>query len=234
MQQTLMMLPIVLAVLFWAGYHYHKDRALPEPPGNLVLCFLLGIAGVGVSQLLYAGLEPLGLRFDAGALALESKLALMAYAVLAIGPIEELAKLLPFLLVAWRFKAFDEPIDGIIYASFIALGYAAAENLQYLEYQLPLEAAARAFASPVVHILFASIWAYPASMAKMAHRSAVLPFIGGFLVAAVLHGLYDYLVLLQPLPALPRAALLIVVLWFWRLHLLRKMHDAQAAQNSSS
>jgi RsiW-degrading membrane proteinase PrsW (M82 family) len=30
--------------------------------------------------------------------------------------------------VALRLPAFDEPLDGIIYASFIALGYAAIEN----------------------------------------------------------------------------------------------------------
>ena len=44
MTYTLLFLPIVLPVLFWAGYHYYKDRHLPEPPGQLALAFLLGVA----------------------------------------------------------------------------------------------------------------------------------------------------------------------------------------------
>ena len=160
MQQTLLMLPIVIPVIFWAAYHYHKDRHLPEPPLNLLLCFGLGLGAAALSKLMYLGLEPIGLRYDAVALAEDNTLGLLAYALLAIGPIEELAKLAPFLLVVLRLKAFDDPLDGIIYASFIGLGYAAAENYHYLDFLTPLESAARGFASPVIHILFASIWAH--------------------------------------------------------------------------
>ena len=40
--------------------------------------------------------------------------------------------MVPFLLVVVRFKAFDDSMDGITYASFIALGYAAVENCPLL------------------------------------------------------------------------------------------------------
>ncbi len=140
MQQFIMVLPIVVPVIFWAAYHYHKDRHLPEPPQNLLLCFALGLLAAGVSKAMYLGLEPLGLRYDAVALAAENVGGLLAYAVLAIGPIEETSKLLPFVMVVVWLKAFDEPLDGIIYASFIGLGYAFAENLYYLEFLQPIEA----------------------------------------------------------------------------------------------
>lgn len=81
MLHGLLTLPIILPVVFWSIYHYHKDRHLPEPPVNLLLCFGFG---------------------------------LLAYSLLAIGPIEELAKLVPFLIFVRRFRAFDEPLDGII------------------------------------------------------------------------------------------------------------------------
>ena len=29
------LLPVVLPILFWAAYHYYKDRHLPEPVGHL-------------------------------------------------------------------------------------------------------------------------------------------------------------------------------------------------------
>lgn len=224
MQQTLLMLPIVIPVIFWAAYHYHKDRHLPEPPLNLLLCFGLGLGAAALSKLMYLGLEPIGLRYDAVALAEDNTLGLLAYALLAIGPIEELAKLAPFLLVVLRLKAFDDPLDGIIYASFIGLGYAAAENYHYLDFLTPLESAARGFASPVIHILFASIWAHWITRAWLAGKPIRTAVVASLIASSLLHGLYDFLVLLHPVSALPIVAVLIGALWIWRLQLIRRMH----------
>jgi RsiW-degrading membrane proteinase PrsW (M82 family) len=225
MQHGLLVLPVIVPVLFWAAYHYHQDRVLPEPPANLLLCFALGFVAAGISKGLYAGLEPLGLRLDAVALADENGVALLAYALLAIGPIEEFAKMLPFLLVVLRLRAFDEPLDGIIYASFIALGYAAIENYHYLDFLTGLEATARGFAGPVIHILFASIWAHWITTARLAGKPLLRPALAGFLLAAGLHGLYDFMVLRQPVAALPIAAAMIACIWIWRLRLMRRMHE---------
>lgn len=231
MPHGLLTLPILVPVLFWAAYHYHKDRHLPEPPGNLLLCFGLGILAAAISKGLYIGLEPLGLRLDAVALADEDGFALFAYAMLAIGPIEEFAKLLPFVIVVMRFKAFDEPLDGIIYASFIALGYAAVENYYYLDFLTGFEAIARGFAGPVIHILFASIWAYWITRAWLGKQPLLWPALLGFLLAAGLHGLYDFLVLRYPVTALPIGAAMIASIWIWRLHLMHRLHE-QAVRHS--
>ena len=228
MQQVLLTLPVVLPVIFWAAYHYHKDRHLPEPASHLFLAFGFGLLAVGLSKLLYAGLEPLGLRYDAVSMADNNPLGLLLYSMLAIGPIEEFAKILPFIAIIIHLKEFDEPVDGIIYASFIGLGYAAAENVLYLDYLTPLEAAARGFASPVVHILFASIWAHWITTDWLAGRSIVKSAALGFLLAASLHGLYDFLVLQSPVSALPIAATLIVALWIWRLLVLRRLQRTAA------
>ena len=225
MERLLLILPVLLPVGFWSYYHNHKDRHLPEPPRNLLFCFALGLLAAALSKAMYLGLEPLGLRYDAAALAADSRMALFAYAMLAIGPIEEIAKMLPFLLVVLRFKAFDEPLDGIIYASFIGLGYAATENLQYLDFLTPLESAARGFAGPVIHILFASIWAHWISAAWLRRRPILKPALAGGLLAAATHGFYDFLVLLRPVSALPIAAALIIAIWVWRLRLMRRMHS---------
>ena len=232
MNQGLLILPVVAPALFWAAYHYHKDRDLPEPPGNLLLCFVLGILAAGLSKAMYVGLEPLGLRFDAVALAADNNgPALFAYAMLAIGPIEELAKMIPFLLVVVRFKAFDDPMDGIIYASFIALGYAAVENYHYLDFLTTAESFARGFAGPVIHIVFASIWAHWIARALLDGKSAVRPAFIGFVLAAGLHGFYDFLVLRHAVLALPIAAALIATIWVWRLRLIQDMHE-QASKGS--
>ena len=184
----------------------------------------------GLSQALYIGLEPLGLRFDAGELADTSVLALFSYAMLAIGPIEEVSKLLFFVLVILRLKEFDEPLDGIIYASFIGLGYAAVENWQYLDYLTPTEAYARGFASPVIHILFASIWGHWIGCAFLQGRSIIVAAGIGLAIAASLHGLYDFVVILNPHNSLPIAALGIVAIWVWRLKLMQRLHKDASQQ----
>ena len=123
------------------------------------------------------------------------------------------------------FQAFDEPLDGIVYASFIALGYAAVENYHYLEFLSGWEAVARGFAGPVIHILFASIWAYWTTLASLAGRPLAGPATRGFLLAAGLHGLYDYMVLRHPVSALPIAATMIAAIWIWRLRLMQRLHE---------
>jgi RsiW-degrading membrane proteinase PrsW (M82 family) len=225
MSYALQLLPVVLPILFWGIYHYHKDRHLPEPVSSLVLAFGLGLVSAAISRALYTALGWASLRYDAIALADGNTLGLLAYSLLAIGPVEEFAKLLPFLaLVLWH-RELDEPIDGIIYASFVALGYAAVENVIYLDFLTHYEAAARGFAGPVVHMLFASIWGFTIGCARIRGESILRPMARGFLLAAGLHGLYDFIVLQQSLNALPIAALLIVGGWIWRLRLMRRLQE---------
>lgn len=151
-------------------------------------------------------------------------MGLLIYALFAIGPIEELAKLLPFVLIILRLSEFDEPIDGIIYASFIALGFSAVENYFYLDYVSNLEAIARGFAAPVIHIVLASIWGHYIGMAYLNKRAVLKTVLVSFVGVAAVHGLYDYLVIAMPIYALPASAALMIAIWIWRVALLRRLH----------
>ena len=81
-------------------------------------------------------------------------------------------------------------------------------------------------------MLFASIWGYWIARATLANQSVLLAGLAGFAIAATLHGLYDFMVLLQPYSALPCAALLVVAVWIWRLKVMRKLH-LEATQASA-
>lgn len=218
--------PIVLPVLFWAWYHYHQDRHLPEPVLHLFFAFALGGGAYWLGKLMYQGLDLIDLRFDAFLLADTDRPLLLLYALLAIGPIEELAKLVPFLLVIRHFSEFDEPLDGIIYASFIALGFAAVENYFYLPMITSGEALARGFAGPVVHIVFASIWGFYIGRACLDGEKLIRTILVALAGTALLHGLYDYLVIAMPLFALPVSALLVLAIWVWRMYLIRGLQHA--------
>lgn len=223
-EYTIICLPIFGPIVFWAGYHAYKDRHIPEPVGHLVLAFLLGVASSYLAGYMYQSLDLFGLRRDALVLADTNQFGLLIYAIFAIGVIEELAKMIPFLLVVIRFKEFDEPIDGIIYGSFIALGFAAVENIQYVQFMPLAEALARGFAGPVVHIVFASIWGYYIGRAYLCRRRLFIVVPVSLAFTALVHGIYDYLVIAFPEPVFPTAAALILALWLWRLALIRDLH----------
>jgi len=222
---VLLLLPVILPVIFWAAYHLNADRHLPEPLGHLALAFLLGVASFYLGIGMYRALGLFGLRHDAFALAVGNLPGLFVYAIAAIGVIEESAKLIPFLLVVLRFREFDEPIDGIIYASFIALGFSAMENYHYLQFLETGAAYARGFAGPVVHMVFASIWGYYIGRAWLRKRRVVAAVCGSLALSAALHGFYDFVVIGMPNPGLPVAALLIAGLWIRRLYVIRDLHE---------
>jgi RsiW-degrading membrane proteinase PrsW (M82 family) len=221
---ALYLLPIVLPLCFWAGYHYYKDRHLPEPVGHLAIAFFLGIVSYYLGMLMYGALGVAGLRYDAFDLAGSNLPGLFVYAILGIGIIEELAKILPFMLVATRLGSFNEPIDGIIYASFIALGFSAVENISYLRFIGGHEAWGRGFAGPLIHIVFASVWGYYIGLASLRRQKRLLVALLALLVTAFFHGIYDFIVIALPGSTLPLAALLIVAIWLWRLWLIRHLH----------
>jgi RsiW-degrading membrane proteinase PrsW (M82 family) len=223
MSPALFVFPVLVPAVFWAAYHYYHDRRRPEPLWNLMLAALLGAGASWISKFLYLSLDRVGLRYDALELAQDNLPGLFLFAVLGIGLIEETAKMLPFLLVVLRFRDFDEPLDGIVYGSFIALGYALVENVHYLQFLSPAEAAARGFAGPLVHIVFASVWAYRVGLAHLAGRSVARAALGWLAVTALLHGTYDFVVLGFPTPALIGAAGLIVAMWVWRLVVIRRL-----------
>lgn len=211
---------------FWAAYHYYKDRHRPEPVRYLLLSYGLGIAAGYLGLQAYALLDLVGLRRDAWELAERDLPGLLLYALLVIGTVEELAKFVPFWLIGMRLHHFDEPIDGIVYASFVALGFASYENFHYLPQLDGWETLGRAIAAPVVHVAFASIWGYGCGCARVCRPWPRLACAGALALAVAGHGLYDFVVIGLPQWAQALPPLLILALWLWRLVLLRRLETA--------
>jgi RsiW-degrading membrane proteinase PrsW (M82 family) len=210
--------PVVLAAVvapaaFWVAYLYHHDRRQPEPLAAVALSYLLGL-GAGWACLWVFDLIPP---------APGDRLRFAAYAVGVVGGLEELAKLLPFVLVCRRLAVFDEELDGVVYASAVALGFATVENVLYLEELSGAALYARAVASPLVHTIFASFWGVLIARAKLAGRPILLPAVAGLAIAALVHGAYDFLA--TDAVAQPGAAAVILLAWLWRLRVKRRLHQ---------
>ncbi len=216
--------------LFWGAFHWYKDQHKPEPFGHLLVTYLLGIAAGALGLHAYEALGQFGLRYDAYALAATNKAALFIYSVLVIGLVEEGVKFLPFWLVNTRLCHFDELIDGIIYSSFIALGFASYENFFYLPYLDPGEALARGIASPIVHVMFSSIWGYAIGRAVICKRPLLPVALASIGVAVLAHGLYDFFAIGQAPWFRIGAVSVILVVWLWRMRLIRKLQVTDDAE----
>ena len=218
---------LIAPTAFWIGYLYYKDRYQPEPMRVVGIAYLLGIVFGWLCLQSYGLLETVGLPSDPMSLAVNHRLDFLLYCVGIVGPVEELFKLLPFALVLMHLRAFDEKIDGIIYASCVALGFATYENVFYLSIPNGSELWGRAFASPLAHTMFASVWGYAIASAKLRGRPILGPGAAGLAVAALLHGLYDFLTVDPYLRV--GAALVILAIWIWRIRTVLRLQEMRSA-----
>jgi RsiW-degrading membrane proteinase PrsW (M82 family) len=214
---------IIAPALFWMGYHYYKDRRRPEPVPLLGLAYLLGLGSGFLGLEAYSLAERLGAPSNPYLLAETDKLGFFVYSVLVIGLLEEAAKFLVFWIVCVRLRSFDERIDGIVYASAVALGFASYENLLYLQLVDGVELVARSVASPLTHAMFSSIWGW--AVARDLERSgpALRSGLIGLAVAAIAHGVYDFLILATHPFVRPLPALIVLGIWIWRMRLTGRL-----------
>lgn len=180
---------IVIAVAFagvWVYAIVREDYRNPEPLWLVGLAIVCGMIAVPVASRIE---EILTRNADAMAGPLISR-AWLAFMV--AGPVEEVAKFLAVALLVWFQSNFDEPMDGIVYASAAAAGFALAENLRYMQDQ-PASILARGPAATGAHILFAGFWGGALGHAKrMKSFPAGVAITGGGLgLGIVSHGLFD-------------------------------------------
>ena len=108
---------------------------------------------------------------------------------------EEGFKFLAFMLIFWRSRDFNERFDGIVYAVFISLGFAAVENVIYVYkggYEIGL---VRAVTAVPAHALFATVMGYHLANARFYPDRRTRELILAFLVPFIWHGLYDFLLM---------------------------------------
>ncbi len=162
--------------LFWFWFFARRDQR-PEPAWLIFRTFVWGAAMVIPAVLLEAGISNIF-----GELAM----------FFLVGIIEEGCKLIAALSIA-KNKEFDEPIDGLIYATAAALGFATLENFFYLLNHGSSLILIRGPISTLGHILFTGAWGYAMSVRRFSSRRFVLR--KGWLLAALLHTIFNFLLL---------------------------------------
>lgn len=110
--------------MVWMYWIWRRDRFQREPLGLVAGLFFGGGLFSVVATLIFVGLIEQFVPSEA-----ESPIISMFFT--AALP-EELFKLLPVMLFAWRSKHWDEPFDGIVYAGATALGFNLIETAGYM------------------------------------------------------------------------------------------------------
>jgi RsiW-degrading membrane proteinase PrsW (M82 family) len=170
-------------LLLW---YFHSRDHHPEPRGVLLATFLFGVAIVVPVFLIATPLDLItptiadpGLRG-----------VYRAFAVAAIP--EELLKFCVVWFYCARHRAFDEPMDGLVYGAVASLGFATLENVLYVA-QGGLELAVmRAVTAVPSHAFWGVIMGLYIGQAKFgppALRARRL--FAAWFFPMLLHGLYD-------------------------------------------
>jgi RsiW-degrading membrane proteinase PrsW (M82 family) len=190
---TWQLLGVILAsAILWMYYVRSKDQRAPEPRRHLVVAFVLGLVAWALSVGVFVALDALGV--DDVKFGEVTWTAFYCFAI--IGPLEEGTKVLLFCLFVVRWREFDEPMDGFVYAAAISLGFASLENFYNVpELHWP-EQLARTAALPLTHMLFSAIWGFGIGYARFHLPPSfrrVCWQVGSVALAMFVHGLYDFL-----------------------------------------
>ena len=132
LEQTLFYLAIaIFPAIFFMIYIYRNDDKEKEPPLLLLKCIIGGLLSVPIAIILEMIAEAVVIYL------LENVVSAtrVNYGILTaifVGLIEEGAKFFFLYKFTWKDKAFNYRFDGIVYAVFVSLGFAALENVFYV------------------------------------------------------------------------------------------------------
>ena len=169
-------------------YIYFRDKYEKEPIGLLIKSLIAGGLIVIPVMFVESGLSLF--TPETGAL---SEAGYTAFVV--AGFTEELFKFLALYALIWRNPDFNEKFDGIVYAVFISLGFAAVENVMYVASGGVGVALTRSLTAIPAHALFGITMGYFFGIAHMDPLKRTSYLRKAFLIPFLLHGIYDFIIL---------------------------------------
>lgn len=208
---------LFFAALWGVIFKYFIVRVPQRWPILVATLFTTGIAGIYVLLKIYEHILP------EAYLALPNSdngmVSLLGF-IFQVGLCEELCKATPVLAyLIWKGRN-AEPLTAVLVGVFSGLGFAAFENMFYaqraiddsvtLGWQYGLEGSAAGTQAAMVnvmlrslslvfcHAVWAGILAYFLAVAALGRRRWGALFLIGWSVAALLHGVYDWLAGMQP------------------------------------
>ena len=233
--------PILLGIIIW------KSDKFPEPGKFLVASFLLGVSIIfpldlfikisedHIAPLLGIDLDTItawneGAYKEDDAVYPAAARTFMSFFRAAF--LEEGIKFALLLFFCVRLSDLNEPMDAIVYGAAIGLGYAAIENLGYLqsgnfENAWTLSMVKVRYIPLVMHLGFGVLMGWLLSLNLFEERSPFkrrVMLILSLAVPVVLHGSYNYLRAFEIFPIIT-LILIIGIIYFYRREQLKRITE---------
>ena len=205
---------------------FRTDRYEKEPKLLMLASFVLGALITYPTMKLEELASTLGWEHSS------NFFKLFFFSVVFVGLIEEAFKFLCLMVGPYLRKAFSEPLDGIVYAIFIAMGFATVENILYADRFGIQTVALRGLTAVPAHAAFAVIMGYYVGLAKFNKKDRIKYLLLGLGISSLVHGLYDFFILQTYFEWLITFASLVLVVALYFSYKLTMKHLATSHQLS--
>jgi len=216
-------LAAVIPAVYLMRYIYKCDTVEKESPALLLKLVVMGVCSALAAIVFeYIGMSILPHLVDENSDAYKIILAFLVVAV-----VEEGTKFFFLKRSTWRDPGFNYRFDGIVYAVFVSLGFAAFENIRYvLGYGLST-AVTRAFLAVPGHMGFAVFMGVFYGRAKLCENRGDRAgmkrnLFFGYLIAVLLHGFYDSCAMIGNVLASVLFAVFVVLMYIIVLRVIKR------------
>ena len=180
----------LIPALIWLVFFYTQDQFEPEPKEYVLEVFILGLLVAGA----------LGIPLVRDVFQLDQWLYITPWthlfgSILVVGFVQQFLIFVAVRYSIYESRTFDERVDGIVYATAAALGYATMLNFSYVTGHGGVNLGVGTIRVTVDALAYASIggvMGYLLGQAKFEHR----PFYylpAGLILTAVLDGVFFWL-----------------------------------------
>ena len=173
---------------------YFLDEYNKEPLWLLAIAFIFGAMNLHLDVDI--------LEFLFSYINVENNFIRVGEEALSVSITEELLKFLVVILILYPNKNFDEPFDGIVYAVFVGMGFATAENLAFVMQGSASLAILRMLSAVPAHFVFAVIMGYYLGKAKTENKKKFTYLFLSLLIPIIFHAFYDYFLFLENIPGI--------------------------------
>ena len=216
----------VIPAIILLGYIYRRDRLEKESSRLLMSLVVLGVVSTVLAVVAEeVGSFLLGLFLTEGSIAYN---ALMYFGVVACA--EEGAKYILLKRKTWKSPEFNCQFDGVVYATFVSLGFALWENIGYVAAYGLSTAFTRALTAVPGHACFGVFMGAWYGMAKRYENEKNEKKCRqcrrlAFWLPALIHGTYDFIATLNTIHAAWIFLAFVIVLFIIARRKVRKLSE---------
>jgi RsiW-degrading membrane proteinase PrsW (M82 family) len=204
--KSIAMLIAILPGIAICWYIYTRDKYEKESRLQLAITFSMGLLITMPVMKIESWAHHMGWDDTS------NLLATLVSSFIIVSLTEELIKYLCLMAYPYQRPFFNEPMDGIVYAVMISMGFATLENILYATQYGIGTTLLRAFTAVPAHAAFAIIMGYYVGLSKFTFkRSTKMTYLAlGLAIPIGIHGLYDFFILQEAIEELMALALVVL------------------------